>query len=402
MCRVSAQPSRNHCRATGARHNRASGHPRRTNSPRSNEAELQLEKPSGLLPLAFHGSAREYFRIWTVNLCLTLLTLGIFSAWAKVRKKRYLYSSVTLDGTPFQYLGQPGPILKGRIVAAALFALYYSGNHFLPVLLPYVVGGAALLAPWVIVRSAAFNARYSAFRNMTWRFDGTYWDAVKQLHGWGLIPAIVLGLMFGWFGHYGWAAILFGAFALAYPFWQRRLKRFVVTNTCFGSRMGEFSATGGEFVRVYLSAVWGIAEGLFVAGLVALCLTVPISPEIKGMLGALAVFLAIYVGYVGVSAYLQAGISNLVWNRTRLGPLRFHSNLSGYQLTTLYVTNSLAVIVSLGLLTPWAVMRTTRYRVECMRVLLDGDVAELHGTDAAAVPAVGMELGGFFDLDFSL
>ena len=114
--------------------------------------------------------------------------MGIFSAWAKVRKKRYLYSSVTLDGTPFQYLGQPGPILKGRIVAAAVFALYYTGNHFLPVLLPYVVGGAALLAPWVIVRSAAFNARYSAFRNMTWRFDGTYWGAVKQLHGWGLIP----------------------------------------------------------------------------------------------------------------------------------------------------------------------------------------------------------------------
>ena len=40
------------------------------------------------LPLAFHGSARDYFRIWIVNLCLTLLTLGIFSAWAKVRKKR--------------------------------------------------------------------------------------------------------------------------------------------------------------------------------------------------------------------------------------------------------------------------------------------------------------------------
>jgi uncharacterized membrane protein YjgN (DUF898 family) len=34
------------------------------------------------LSFEFKGSAREYFRIWIVNLCPTLFTLGIFSAWA--------------------------------------------------------------------------------------------------------------------------------------------------------------------------------------------------------------------------------------------------------------------------------------------------------------------------------
>ena len=66
------------------------------------------------MDLQFTGSALEYFRIWIVNVCLTLVTLGIFSAWAKVRKKRYFYSHTLLDGTPFQYLGMPIPILKGR------------------------------------------------------------------------------------------------------------------------------------------------------------------------------------------------------------------------------------------------------------------------------------------------
>ncbi len=56
-----------------------------------------------------------------MNLCLTLLTLGAYSAWAKVRKKHYFYAHTTLDSTPFQYLGQPLPILKGRIIAAVLF-----------------------------------------------------------------------------------------------------------------------------------------------------------------------------------------------------------------------------------------------------------------------------------------
>ena len=141
---------------------------------------------SQTMPIEFRGSAREYFRIWIVNKCLTLLTLGIFSAWAKVRRKRYLYSHTTLGGTPFQYLGQPIPILKGRLIAATGFLLYYVSSHFSTSLLPYVVIAGAVAAPWVMVRSAAFNARYSAFRNMTFHFDGSYLDAFKVLYAWAL------------------------------------------------------------------------------------------------------------------------------------------------------------------------------------------------------------------------
>jgi len=49
-------------------------------------------------PLSFTGDAREYFNIWIVNIALTILTLGIFSAWAKVRKKRYFYGNTYADG----------------------------------------------------------------------------------------------------------------------------------------------------------------------------------------------------------------------------------------------------------------------------------------------------------------
>src|SRR6059058_745587 len=34
----------------------------------------------------FTADPKEYFRIWIVNLALTIVTLGIYSAWAKVRK----------------------------------------------------------------------------------------------------------------------------------------------------------------------------------------------------------------------------------------------------------------------------------------------------------------------------
>ena len=41
-------------------------------------------------PFLFDGSATEYFRIWIVNLALSILSLGIFSAWAKVRTRTLL------------------------------------------------------------------------------------------------------------------------------------------------------------------------------------------------------------------------------------------------------------------------------------------------------------------------
>jgi uncharacterized membrane protein YjgN (DUF898 family) len=65
----------------------------------------------------FTGSAGEYFRIWIVNLLLSIATLGIYSAWAKVRRLRYFYGHTAVDGSTFGYHASPIAILKGRIIA---------------------------------------------------------------------------------------------------------------------------------------------------------------------------------------------------------------------------------------------------------------------------------------------
>ena len=70
----------------------------------------------------FDAHGGEYFRIWIVNLLLTIVTLGIYSAWAKVRKLQYLYGHTRLAGSAFGYHGEPLKILRGRLIAAALGA----------------------------------------------------------------------------------------------------------------------------------------------------------------------------------------------------------------------------------------------------------------------------------------
>jgi uncharacterized membrane protein YjgN (DUF898 family) len=197
--------------------------------------ETSEGEPSGSrLTFRFTGTTAEYFRIWIVNVCLTMFTLGLYSAWAKVRKQRYFYSHTLLGKTPFQYLGRPIPILKGRLVAAALAVSWYVVGNVVPEF-TWLVGLVALgVVPWAIVRSVAFRARYSAFRNLTFWFQGSYRGLVKTLYGWILASLVSCGL--------------------AYPVFRQRLTRYLVSHTEFGGVSARLQATAEQFIGRYLVA----------------------------------------------------------------------------------------------------------------------------------------------------
>src|SRR5688572_19026630 len=82
------------------------------------------------IPFRFSGTASEYFRIWIVNTLLTIVTLGIYSAWAKVRNQQYFYRHTSLEGSSFEYLANPIAILKGRLIAAAALGLFFASQHY--------------------------------------------------------------------------------------------------------------------------------------------------------------------------------------------------------------------------------------------------------------------------------
>jgi uncharacterized membrane protein YjgN (DUF898 family) len=360
----------------------------------------QTTRPVQELALEFRGSSWEYFRIWIVNLCLTLLTLGIFSAWAKVRKKRYLYANTTLDGTPFQYLAQPVPILKGRLIAAAGFLIYYLSRNLFTFLLPWVLAAALIAAPWVIARSSAFRARYSAFRNLTFHFDAGYLATLRTLYAWGLIPAVAVGIILSRNGNpwiLGIATLIFG---ICFPFWFCRLKKFIIEHMQFGGRPGAFSATGGQFFSIYFRAV-----------LIMMGLSIPMGAVTAGLAAGYedSIWLLSYIGpiwgyanYAVFYAFVRSRSTNLAWNGTRVGPLRFRATMRARDLMALYLTNALGIIASAGLLIPWAVMRTLKYRIDHLQVTQEGLLAEFKGSDTGSVAAIGAETMDFFDLDLSL
>jgi uncharacterized membrane protein YjgN (DUF898 family) len=331
-------------------------------------------------PFEFHGDANEYFRIWIVNLGLSIVTLGIYSAWAKVRTWRYFYANTRVAGEPFEYLAQPLPILKGRILALIVFGSYVLSGHFSPTLQLALAGVIALIAPWMVVRGLRFHARYSAWRSLNFRFVGGYGEAyIRYLL---LAFAVVFSL----------------GFAYGYVKWRQR--QYMVENHRYGGKAFKFHAVAGDFFPVYLTAM-GLG---FLWVLIVIFAAIPLlasgfgagpPPQWK----IYSIVGLEYFGFFLIGIYVVARIANVVYNNAELHGHRFRSALRARDLMRLYIVNTLAILFSLGMLIPWAMIRMAKYRASKLTLIAQGDLAAFAAEASSEESAVGAEMDVLFDVD---
>jgi uncharacterized membrane protein YjgN (DUF898 family) len=329
------------------------------------------------LDFKFTGNAKEYFGIWIVNTALTICTLGIYSAWAKVRSKQYFYRHTWLEGTSFEYLANPVSVLKGRIIAAVALAVVFGSQHYSLALYGAAIGALVLATPWVLVKALAFNARNSAYRNVRFAFTGHAGEAFGLYLGMVLLYVVSCG---------------FG-----YPYVQWRMTSFIVTRHLYGDLRPRWTTKAGEFYKAYLIALVLTAPAY--AALMAFMfgsLKAGAKPaEIQGlMMPAFALF---YVYLLVPGAILQAKLANLLYGGVELGPHRLECRQSGWELLKLYVVNLVAIALSLGLLIPWARVRLAKYRASCLYLHAVGPltVEKLVDDDASAVGEGLTDLGDF-------
>ena len=101
-------------------------------------------------PVEFKGKGGEFFGIWIVNVLLTIITFGIYSAWAKVRTKRYFYGNTYVDSDNFEYHAEPMQILKGRLVAVAVLVIWAVANAFFPAASAALLLVFYIALPWLL------------------------------------------------------------------------------------------------------------------------------------------------------------------------------------------------------------------------------------------------------------
>ena len=347
------------------------------------------EPPLGTHALSFTGTAGEFFRIWIVNVFLTVVTLGIYNAWAKVRTRQYFYAHTHLAGHSFDYLANPINILKGNLIVAAGLGIYYFTGTFAPEWNLAVILAFFLVFPFLVYQSLNFRARYSAYRNIRFHFHGTLVESYNIFIWLPLLVPLTLGLI------------------LPYLFYRK--KKYAFDHFAFGTAKADFHGTSGKFYKVYILAYIVMAGLLALVGLGLESVTSLVEQSSDAFrwimeTGVLAVFLLAYVIVTTtVQEYIFASITNYTWQHTNLGKVEFRSTLEFGKLAWIRLTNLFAMLLSFGLLIPWAKVRRTRYIVENLAVAMrEGELDDFVADESSYQSSLGDVATDALDIEIGL
>ncbi|MEX0345158.1 MAG: YjgN family protein [Rhizobiaceae bacterium] len=345
----------------------------------------------------FTGTAREYFGIWIVNILLTIVTLGIYSAWAKVRRKRYFYGNTWIAGSSFEYHARPMTILIGRIIVLAIIIAYNLAVNFLPIV-GAIIGVAFLFAvPWFVMRGLRFNARVTSYRNIRFDFVGGYW---------GAFLAFVLG-----------GALAYATFGILAPIASQWMWSYMLGNLRYGDRTiacdPRLEKLYGQWLLPFVTVVVGsIAMAIIGVGIFFLLASVGMdlegwmdagddAPVVLFLFAIYAAFIPFFLLFAVAGLLYRAGTRNVALNETIIDSRHLMaSSIHRGRYAWIAVTNFLATIFTLGLARPWAAIRMAKYLAACTAIHATGSFDEYLGEIADSGAAVGSEFMDVEGLDF--
>lgn len=378
------------------------------------------------LKIQFTGSGSEYFRIWIVNLLLSIVTLSLYHPWAKVRRLRYFYGNTLVDGHALDFHGNPLKMLRGYILVGVLVACYSVAGQFSRGAAVVAVVIFAVVFPALLRASMQFRLANTSWRGLRFRFSGSLAGAYRAM-----LPLFLPTLLFAimgmgltdprhppswYFKAFGWITLL--AFVLSPLVWWN-FKRYQHNHYGLGQwetrlTIGPGSMYGLTFKVLgvmLLSTVAVIVLAAMVAGVVMVSLGMGHDFSKEAFSGNRALMSMVF-GLIGLAVYLFALIvpvpysisrtQNLIWTNTSCNELRFDSKLALLPLTGLTVKNWLLMVLTLGLYYPFAKVAFYRMRVESVTPQLSGDLDRLQAQAAAAGDASGDAAGDFFGIDIGL
>jgi uncharacterized membrane protein YjgN (DUF898 family) len=355
-----------------------------------------------ILVAGFTGDGREYFRIWVVNLLLTLATLGVYSAWAKVRRLQYFDRNTVLAGASFDFHGNPRAVLVGRVLSVVLLVAYHYAFGFSTTFGMIVIAGLLLAFPWLMRGALRFRLGNTSYRGLRLGFDGSVAEAYLA---WlppaftFLMPGVLLAV-------YPEQPALAGLPMLLYLLWplmHARIRRFQHAHLLFGDQHSAYQVKSRRFYRFYLvGGGLGLLAGL-VAGMAGGFAGAAAAGNRSGAMfaGVLAGIASLYLAYLLIGPYLIVRVSNLAWSNTCFPGIRFRSTLPARAFMKLQTKNTLLTLLTLGLYRPFAVVSVYRFRLAHLEIEVDGDIEAVAAHMATRAGAAGDSVADGFGIDLS-
>ena len=324
--------------------------------------------PAQPIRFNFSGRGRDYLSLWLTNWILAIITLGIYSAWAKVRRLQYTHQNTQLGGYAFNFHGAPKAILFGRVIAIGLIVMASLGDFFQEISSIVTISSIFSLVlsfayPWFMRSSMRFYSRNSSYRNVRFKFKGDLGELYVIYILGGLLTFFTLGLGF--------------------PYLAYRLRRYHVENNYWGNNKFNFTASKGAFFGIYflhfaitiviyitvallaISFGSGYIDGL--KELDTLNQDVEMSDKLMYALFFLAATILLFFAlYKVTTAITQDLVFKVSWNHTNIEQSQFSCDLNVFALYLIRLGCFALSLATLGLFTPFAHMIIARRRIESL------------------------------------
>lgn len=388
--------------------------------------------------LRFSGTGGEYFRVWIVNVLLSIVTLGLYTPWARRRTARWFYDHTLVADSPLEFTAP----LRKMVFSFILFALLYIAYQIAAetgqeTMVLFFIVAAAALAPYIWGSAMRFRLASTRWRGLQLHFAAGWKDV--YLASW---PIFVMAAL--------WIAISFGLEMLAAdagappvrkprgvqfpvvsaPMWglialgvvvsllciirvEFNYKSLLVLRAGIGRQHGRWKPVYSDFVRIWAATVAVLLAGIaliLALGAGALYTLQTLFSNARGpamfvliLVTVLAVFLGLILVSAPARAYREARMFKLIWSNVGLSQIaRFKCDLKHWPFVRLRLKNLLLTLLTLGFYRPFA--RVSEYRMKADSVTLhvkgglDQLVGELvqqqEGLGDALADAAGLDIVG--------
>lgn len=302
--------------------------------------------------IGYHGTGGELFVLYLKNIFLTIITLGIYSFWAKTNVQKYLATKVEWESERFTFHGTGKERFLAFLKAAALIIGVYVINFIISYVLALVIGDTAAgivsviiiftlfiaIIPFILVGKRRYLSSRTGYRNLRFGFDGKSLDlAILFLKN---VPLVIITL------------------GIYYPFFSMKLETFNRNNTRYGNTNFQFEADATEYFWI--------------------C--------VKGYLLSI-VTLGIY------GAWFMATLQNYTWGHTSFQGKKFSSDITGGKIFVTILKVYAIVIFTLGIGMAWAINMAMKVFLESVSLESNVDFSSISAQPdtGASATAEGLE-----------
>ena len=377
-------------------------------------------------PLVFTGRGGEYFRVWIVNVLLSLLTLGFYTPFARRRTAQYFYGHTFVADSPLEFTAQPRKMFFGFLLLVVVYLAFKlaadSGND---VALNLFMLAGAVLAPWLWGSAMRFRLASTRWRGVRLQFTASWrevymagWPVFAIAGVWvGVITAVavmvpaVRGGALGAMPRFplaGWAVggTVLLALMLTVLLTIRlnyNYQGLLVRRARIGTQAGRWKPVFRDFVRI-----WAATVGVFLLAVVVVGgLLLGVGASMAGLMGVILMVLALLASLLGLllalapaRAYREARMFRLVWNKVGVSDIaRFKCRLRVGRYVGLRIKNILLTLLTLGFYRPFARVSEYNMKVESVTLHLKGSVDQLVGQLVDQQGALGDALADAVGLD---